>query len=149
MFSLILDYPDHAQEVDILLRSARERAAAPERVLDYDDVLRFQQVVDQIAVSREMVERIAGVVRATRPCETSLPLVRETVDWGAGPRAGQAILRGAKAVAAMEGRPAVCSDDIRPLFKPVLRHRIGCNYRLKAQGLTVDDLIDRIIEQLC
>ena len=149
MFCLILDYPDREQEIDILLQTTTDEKVSIENVLTYEDILRFQQVVDRIAIGRDLVELTADIARSTRPgsgAAGALAGLSELIDWGAGPRAGQAIIMGAKALAAMEGRPAVCRNDVLKAVKPVLRHRIGCNYRAKTQGLSADDIIDRIME---
>ncbi len=149
MFCLNLDYPDHAQEVDILLRTTGSDSSPVSAIMSYEDILRFQQVVERIAIERELVEFTADLVRATRPGNPKQPAdVKDLIDWGAGPRAGQSVIRSAKAFAAMDGRPAACSQDVLRAVKPVLRHRIGVNYRSKARNVTPDQIVDRILESL-
>jgi MoxR-like ATPase len=149
MFSLILDYPDRHEEIEVLTRLAADIRHDVGTVLTAEDILRFQAAVDQIAVPAELISAIADTVRATRPADPNSPeLVREVVDWGAGPRAGQALLTGAKALAAMAGRPAAGWEDVRRIVKPVLRHRIGLNYRARGRGVTADDVIEAAVSRL-
>ncbi len=91
----------------------------------------------------------ARLVRATRPKDESAPeFVRELVDWGAGPRAGQFLIHGGKALAAMEGRFSVAIDDIRKMAIPVLRHRISTNFQAQAEGMNNEDVIVRLVKEL-
>jgi MoxR-like ATPase len=95
------------------------------------------------------VKYVASLVRATRPNEPDAPaFVRELIDWGAGPRAGQSLIFGAKAMAAMDGRFSVSYDDIRKVAIPVLRHRISTNFQAQAEGQTTESLIKRLVETI-
>jgi MoxR-like ATPase len=88
-------------------------------------------------------------VRATRPSDISAPkFLRELIDWGAGPRAGQYLIAGGRAMAAMDGRPSVSLDDIRKVAIPVLRHRLSANFQAQAEGLTTDDIVKRLIKEI-
>jgi len=148
MFCLVLDYPERHQEVDVLTQTAQSSLARVDHVLTYEEILRFQKVVDRIAIAPEHIEYITDLVRCTRPGKEGSPeFVSEVVDWGAGPRAGQSIIKGAKAFAAMEGRPSISRQDIQRVVLPVLRHRIGCNYRARTQKLTPDDIIRRVVQE--
>src|SRR5690606_38046287 len=92
---------------------------------------------------------VAAVVRATRPRDSSAPeFVRELVDWGAGPRAGQFLIHGGKALAAMDGRFTVAIEDVQKVAVPVLRHRISTNFQAQAEGMTTENLIGRLIETI-
>ena len=89
------------------------------------------------------------LVRATRPNDEASPeFVKTLVDWGAGPRAGQYLIAGAKAMAAMDGRPNVTPDDVRKIAIPVLRHRISTNFQAQAEGMATEDIIDKLIEEV-
>ena len=146
MFSLKLDYPTRLEEVEVLTRLAAGTRSELKTVLRSEDILRFQAAVDQIAIPEDLISAIADAVRSTRPDDPSAPpLVREVVDWGAGPRAGQALLTGAKALAAIAGRPAAGWADVRRIIKPVLRHRIGLNYRARGRGVSADDVIEAAV----
>jgi MoxR-like ATPase len=89
------------------------------------------------------------LVRATRPKDPSAPKwVQELVDWGAGPRAGQFLIHGGKALAAMDGRFSVAIDDVQKCAVPVLRHRISTNFQAQAEGMTTEDLVARLIKEI-
>ena len=149
MMCLVLDYPDRDDEIDILVRTTQGRNPTVNAVLSYQEILRFQKIVDTISVPIETAHYSADIVRATRPeRDGSLAWTGEMLDWGAGPRAGQSLIRAAKALAAMDGRPAISYGDIKEIAIPVLRHRILCNYRAKAQGVTEDSVINRILEEI-
>ncbi|MBT7165376.1 MAG: MoxR family ATPase, partial [Victivallales bacterium] len=149
MFSLLLDYPNREEEIEVLTRLAGDVRHEVANVLGVEDILRFQAAVDQIAIPAELISAIADAVRATRPADPKAPdLVRDVVDWGAGPRAGQALLTGAKALAAMAGRPAAGWEDVKRIVKPVLRHRLGLNYRARGRGVTVDEVIEAAVSRL-
>ena len=92
---------------------------------------------------------VAHLVRATRPADDRAPpYVREMVDWGAGPRAGQFLIMGGKAIAAMDGRFSVAIDDIRRIAIPVLRHRVSTNFQAQAEGITTDKMILRLLKDI-
>jgi MoxR-like ATPase len=89
------------------------------------------------------------LIRATRPKDDTAPkFIKDLVDWGAGPRAGQFLINGGKAIAAMEGRFSVAIEDIRKIAVPVLRHRVSTNFQAQAEGMTNEDLINRLIKEV-
>ena len=95
------------------------------------------------------INYIARLVRATRPSDGSSPkFVKELVDWGAGPRAGQYLIHGARALAAMDGRPAVSFEDVRRVAIPVLRHRLSPNFQAQAEGYASDDIVIRLLKEV-
>src|SRR5690606_1998000 len=103
--------------------------------------------VGSVAVSEYIIKYVARIVRATRPKSDDAPaFVRELVDWGAGPRAGQFLIHGGKALAAMDGRFSVAIEDIRKVAVPVLRHRVSTNFQAQAEGLTNEDVIARLLK---
>ena len=111
-------------------------------------ILNLQALVAKVAVSQYIVQYVARLVRATRPKDASAPkFVRELVDWGAGPRAGQFLIQGGKALAAMDGRFSVAIEDVQKIAMPVLRHRISTNFQAQAEGMTNDDVIERLIRE--
>ena len=94
------------------------------------------------------MQYVARLVRATRPKDASAPkFVRELVDWGAGPRAGQFLIQGGKALAAMDGRFSVAIEDVQKIAMPVLRHRISTNFQAQAEGMTTEDVIERLMRE--
>jgi MoxR-like ATPase len=102
-----------------------------------------------VAVSEYIIKYGGGGVRATRPGSDQAPdFVRELVDWGAGPRAGQFLIHGGKALAAMDGRFSVAIDDVRKVAVPVLRHRISTNFQAQAEGMTTEDVIARLLREI-
>lgn len=149
MMCLVLDYPERDQEVDIAIRTTQGKEPEVDQVLTPEMILRFQMVVDRIAVSKEAAEYAVDLVRSTRTGEKGVPdYVSDLVDFGAGPRAVQSLLKAAKAYAAMDGRPAVAKADIRDLALPVLRHRIRCNYRARAEKMDEDRVIQRLVKEM-
>ncbi|MCJ8331706.1 MAG: AAA family ATPase [Lentisphaeria bacterium] len=149
MLCLILDYPDRKDEVEILVNTTQGSIAKVQQVVNYNDILNYQRIVDAITVSREIAEYAADLSRATRPGENATHAwVNEFIDWGAGPRAGQALIRTAKALAAMDGRPAISHQDVKDIALSVLRHRISCNYRARTEKLNEDKVILRLIDEV-
>ena len=145
----MLTYPGDADEVDILLQTTRGTTPQVDAAMGFEDILRYQEMVNRIAVSRSAAVHASRIVRLTRPDEAGVPeWVTRIVDWGAGPRAGQALLRVAKALAAMDGRPAISVDDVLDVCLPVLRHRISCNYRARAEGMDQDAVVGRVMEEV-
>ena len=143
-----VDYPDEAEERDILSRTT---AGAPPRVspvIEGDDVLRAQALVRDIRLSDALLDYTTRLVRASRPGQTSLADVRELVRWGAGPRAGQALVLCAKARALLRGRFAVTLEDLRAVAPPVLRHRVLVNFRAEAEGVTADQVTERLLAEV-
>ena len=118
-------------------------------MLSAQAIVNVQKLVSSVAVSEYIVKYVAKLVRATRPADESAPdFVRELVDWGAGPRAGQFLINGGKALAAMDGRFSVAVEDIRKVAIPVLRHRISTNFQAQAEGMANDDIILRLLEEI-
>ena len=107
----------------------------------------MQKLVASVAVSQYVVQYATRLVRATRPDDKSAPdFVRDLVDWGAGPRAGQYLINGGKAFAAMDGRFSVSIEDVKAAAVPVLRKRVGTNFQAQAEGMTPDRLVQKLLE---
>ncbi len=149
MFNIKVGYPNLAEEERILTLGARNEKAEVRKVLSGRAIVNIQKLVASVAVSEYIVKYAARIVRATRPKDETAPeYVRELVDWGAGPRAGQFLIAGGKAVAAMEGRFSVALDDIRKVAVPVLRHRLSTNFQAQAEGMTTEDVIARLLKDV-
>ncbi|MEM6473091.1 MAG: MoxR family ATPase [Planctomycetota bacterium] len=149
MFNIKLDYPSAAEEEQILTATTRGESESVNKVLSAKAILSVQQLVVSIAVNPYVIRYVTSLVRATRPSdETSPEYVRQLVDFGAGPRAGQNLIAGAKAMAAMEGRFSVDIEDVRRVALPVLRHRIGTNFQATAEGLDSDAIVSRLLEDV-
>ncbi|MBR5709128.1 MAG: MoxR family ATPase [Thermoguttaceae bacterium] len=147
MFNIKINYPTLEEEERILAATTRSEKVEIGHILNGKTILVFQKLVNSVAVSQYIVKYAAALVRATRPKSSDAPkFVQELVDWGAGPRAGQFLIQGGKAIAAMDGRFSVAIDDIRKIAVPALRHRISANFQAQAEGMTTDDIIKRLIE---
>jgi MoxR-like ATPase len=148
MFNIKVDYPDAAEEERILATTTRNERVEIRKVLSGKAILNLQKLVGSVAVSQYIVQYVARLVRATRPKDPSAPkYIQELVDWGAGPRAGQFLIQGGKALAAMDGRFSVAIEDVQKLTIPVLRHRISTNFQAQAEGLSAEDLIERLVRE--
>jgi MoxR-like ATPase len=149
MFNVVMNYLPENEEVQVVQRTT---AAAPPPITTLfsgEDVLRFHELVRQVPVAEEMVRFAVQLAAASRPQQPGVPeFIRQWVSWGAGTRAGQFLVLGAKARALMKGRAHVTIEDIRILAAPVLRHRILLNYRAEAEGVRGDDVIQRLLESV-
>jgi MoxR-like ATPase len=148
MFNIKVDYPSPGEEEQILATTTRGEKTEVRKVLSGKAIVNLQGLVGKVAVSQYIVQYVARLVRATRPKDpTAPPFVKELIDWGAGPRAGQFLIHGGKALAAMEGRFSVAVEDVRKIAIPVLRHRISTNFQAQAEGMTNEDIIERLLDQ--
>jgi MoxR-like ATPase len=149
MFNVKVDYPTSDEEEKILAATTRQDKPEVRKILKAEEITFVQQLVGKVAVSEYIVKYAARLVRATRPKDhTAPPFVRELVDWGAGPRAGQFLIQGGKALAAMDGRFSVAIDDLKKIAIPVLRHRVSTNFQAQAEGLTTEDVINRLVKEV-
>ncbi|MGB0740118.1 MAG: AAA family ATPase [Planctomycetaceae bacterium] len=149
MFNIIVDYPDADEELEILRQTTGSREVQVQPVLTGEQICVLQQVVRRIPCGDHVLEYARDIVRTTRPQEsTAVPFIRELVSWGAGPRAGQFLVLGARAHALLHGRGHVTTDDIRAVARPVLRHRIMTNFSAASQGISTDDLIAQLLEHV-
>ena len=148
MFNIKVGYPSASEEEQILLSTTRSEKPEVRKVLSARAIVNIQKLVGSVAVSEYVVKYVARLVRATRPKDEQAPkYVQELVDWGAGPRAGQFLIQGGKAMAAMDGRFSVSLDDVRRIAVPVLRHRIATNFQAQAEGLTSESIIERLLRE--
>jgi MoxR-like ATPase len=148
MFNIKVDYPSLDEEERILAQTTRSEKVEVRKVLSGKAILNLQSLVGKVAVSEYIVQYVSRLVRATRPKDSSAPkFVTELVDWGAGPRAGQFLIHGGKALAAMDGRFSVAIEDVQKIAIPVLRHRISTNFQAQAEGMTNEDIIQRLIRE--
>ena len=148
MFNIKVDYPTAEEEERILAATTRSELVEVRKVLSGKAIVNLQKLVGSVAVSKYIVQYVSRLVRATRPKDESAPkFVQDMVDWGAGPRAGQFLIQGGKALAAMDGRFSVSIEDIRKLTIPVLRHRVSTNFQAQAEGFTTEDLIERLVRE--
>jgi MoxR-like ATPase len=149
MFNIKVDYPTAAEEQQILAATTRQEKPEVAKVLSQRAILNLQKLVGSVAVSEHIIKYAAALVRATRPKDESAPkFVKDLVDWGAGPRAGQFLIHGGKALAAMDGRFSVAIDDVQRVAVPVLRHRLSTNFQAQAEGLTTEDVVTRLVKEI-
>ena len=146
LLAIRITYPDLDDEVSILRTTTGREGAGLESVVSAPQVLALQGMVRDVMVSEPLLRYVAELVRSTRPGGTGLPArVQKYVRWGAGPRAGQALILGAKAWALLSGRVAVSPADVRRVAMPVLRHRILPNFAADAEGISAEDLVADVL----
>ena len=149
MLKVNVAYPSVEEEVEIARRTTGAESAQIEPVLSPEEILEIQHMVRLVPVSDHLIRYAVALVRATRVGEAEVdPFVTENLSWGAGPRAVQYLLMGAKARSLMQGRPHVSLEDLQALAAPVLRHRLLVNYTAESEGVTSDDVVQRLIESL-
>ena len=149
MFNVVIGYPDLEEERRILVETTAALPTAAAPVASSEELERARLLVRDLPAATNVVDFALRLVRATRPDDPAAPQpVREWVKWGAGPRAGQALLLGAKASALLDGRTVPSPDDVRAVALPVLRHRVLLNFQAEADGLDADQLIGRMLESI-
>ncbi len=149
MFDIRVGYPSYEEEKKILSATTKGETAELKKVLSAKAITNLQKLVTSVPISDYAVEYVTRLVRATRPADEKAPqFIKELVDYGAGPRAGQNLILGGKAMAAMDGRFSVSLDDIRKVAIPVLRHRISTNFQAQAEGQTTESLIKRLVAEI-
>ena len=149
MFNIKVGYPTADEEEKILSAASSNERPEVRKVLSSKAIINLQKLVQSVAVSDYIIKYVARLVRATRPTDELAPeFVKELVDWGAGPRAGQFLISGGKAIAAMEGRFSVSLADVRKVAVPVLRHRVSTNFQAQAEGMTVENVIERLLQEI-
>ena len=147
MFNIFVDYPEEEEEYEIVKRTTAEPLTRITATLTADEILGLQQIVRKVPVAEHVARYALKFTRLTRREKGDVPdFVREYVSWGAGPRASQYLVLGAKARAVLHGRYYVSCEDIRAVAAPVLRHRIITNFNAEAEGIKPDDIVRRLIE---
>jgi MoxR-like ATPase len=147
MFELRVGYPSQSEEEAIVEQTTGSRGAALEPVFDGTQLLAMQALVRRIPVSKQLIQSAVTLARMTRPNEAGAPaLIREYVEWGAGPRASQYLVLGAKARAALAGRPMADLDDVRSVAMTVLRHRVVTNFAAEAADRTSEDVVRELVD---
>ena len=147
MFNIVISYLNEDDEVAVVTRTTGTKRPAPERVLNGAAIEQFQDLTKQVVIADEIARYTVRLVDASRPGRPNTPeFVEKWVKWGAGLRGSQAIVRGAKARALMQGRYHVAIKDIHALAKPILRHRIVTNFYAESERITSDTIVDRLLE---
>jgi MoxR-like ATPase len=147
MFNVQIDYLPEDDEVAVVKQTTSRRPTPIEAIFTGDDVRRFHEVVQRVPIAEDIIRYAVRVAAASRPGQPNSPgFINDWVSWGAGTRAGQYIVLGAKARALLSGRNHATLDDVRALVHPALRHRVLVGYRAEAEGISVEQVIDRLLE---
>jgi MoxR-like ATPase len=147
MFMVMVEYPSLEEERLIVKTTTMDVKGEPEEVLSGEDILALQRIVRKIPVSQHIIDYSVNVVRATRPNEPgAADFIKNYLTWGAGPRAAQYLVLGAKSRALLHGRFNVSAEDVRAVAHPVLRHRIFTNFNADAEGITPDNVVDMLLK---
>jgi MoxR-like ATPase len=146
MFKVFVNYPSFDEEFEVARRTTSVQDSNVQPVLTAEDILQVQQTVREVPISDHLIRYTLSLVRQTRVGHPGTPdFVGELSSWGAGPRAVQFLILGAKARALLRGRTHVATEDVQALAKPVLRHRLVVNFAAESEGVTPDDIIDRLL----
>jgi MoxR-like ATPase len=144
MFNIQLDYPTYQQEVAIVKSTTIDEIPVVQPVLSAEEIIAFQHLVRRVPVADNVVEYAVTLTHRTRP-GGGAAVANEFLEWGAGPRASQALVMGAKCNALLNGKYSPDMEDVRAVAKPVLRHRIVRNFKAEAEGVSIDQLIDKLM----
>jgi MoxR-like ATPase len=145
MFNILLDYPSYEQEVSIVKNTTADDIKKVTHVLSAADIVQFQHLVRRVPVADNVVEYAVKLTHLTRPRQNGSAIANDYLEWGAGPRASQYLMLGAKCNALLNGKYSPDIEDVRAVAKPVLRHRIVRNFKAEADGVSVDGIIERLL----
>ena len=149
MFNLNIEYPSTEDEVSIVRETTTPEIQSLNAVITKSEIATYQDLVRRVPVADNVLEYAVKLVGATRPNSSTAPdFIQQSVDWGAGPRASQYLVLGAKAKAILDGRPSPNINDIQSLAFPILRHRVLPNFNAEAEGLKVEDILTRLLETI-
>ncbi len=148
MFNLWLDYPEFEEEIEIIKKTTSMYSPEMKIIFSSEDIILFQDLVRKVPVADEVINYAVNMVSKTRPNnENSLKIIKDYISWGAGPRASQYLILGAKTNCILEGRFTPSIDDVKKVAKPVLRHRLITNFNAEADGLNVLNIIEEVLKQ--
>ena len=146
MFSINLEYPSFDEEVEVVKKTTTNSVPKVSSILSSVDILEFQQLIRKIPVADNVIEYAVSLVSKTRPQSTkATEFVNKYVDWGAGPRASQNLILGAKATAAIKGKYSPDIEDVKSVAIPILSHRVVKNYKAEAENISVSDIIKTLL----
>jgi len=143
-----IGYPSAAEETSILSRTTGSKAEKVQPVIGKEEIIQLQALTREVSISDDLISYVSTLIRSTRPETTTIEYVKEWVRWGAGPRAGQALILTAKARALFHGRYAVIMEDLQTMAYPVLRHRILMNFKAEAEEVTADQVTAELIKSV-
>jgi MoxR-like ATPase len=147
MFNLLLDYPSYDEEVSVVRSTTGGSSSKVQKVITAQDIITYQDLVRRVPVADNVIEYAVKMVRATRPAHTSVAMVKNYISYGAGPRASQYLVLGAKS-RALHGRFTPSIEDVHAVALSVLRHRIVTNFTAEAEGVTTDKIIQELIKSV-
>ena len=146
MFNVILDYPSYEEELQIVKQTTVKNEVTLNTIMSAEQIMECQQVITKLPVTDNVLQYTVSLVAKTRPNSDKAPeVVKQYIEWGAGPRASQFMLMAAKCHAAINGKYAPDIEDVKAVAKPILRHRIVMNYKAEAEGMSVDQIIESIL----
>ncbi|HNC10223.1 MAG TPA: MoxR family ATPase, partial [Cyclobacteriaceae bacterium] len=146
MFNILLTYPSFAEEVNVVKNTTNDEPKTLNTILTSEDIIAYQHLVRKVPVPDNVIEYAVNLAGKTRPQTTGASQVaNDYLEWGAGPRASQFLVLGAKCNALLNGKYSPDIEDVQAIAKPVLRHRIVRNFKAEAEGISVDEVISRLV----
>ena len=147
MFNLNIDYPSKKEEIAIVRNTTVHQKDHLNQIINQEDLVSFQELIRKVPVSDNVVEHAVNLVSATRPGFKKAPeFIKQSIEWGAGPRASQYLILGAKAKAALDGNPTPNIDDVNALVIPILRHRVLPSFNAEAEGLKIENILEKLVD---
>ena len=149
MFNILIDYPSKDEEIKIVKMLTTKESATLDKVISKDELQSYQELIKHVPVADNVIQYAVQLVSMTRPSDESSPkITRDWLDWGAGPRASTFLIMAAQAKCLLTGKSTPDIDDIKDIAKPVLRHRIITNFTAEADGISKEDVLDQLIDQI-
>ena len=145
MFNILIDYPDRNEEISIVESTTAASDVKLKKVITRKNIIAFQNLVLRVPISNNVLEFAVDLVSSTRPGAKAKKFINEWIEWGAGPRATQCLILGAKARAILDGRPTADIQDVKAMALPVLRHRVLPNFSAEAEGMKIDEIILKLL----
>ena len=146
MFNIIINYPQYNEEKEIVISNTSESIVDLKNIISKKDLLNYHQLIKNIPVSDNVIDFAVNFVHSTRPNNEDAPeITKKYLEWGAGPRASSYLILAAKAKSILNNKPTPDIDDVKSVIKPVLRHRIITNFNSEAEGITTDDILDKLL----
>ena len=146
MFNVLLDYPSYEEELKIVEQTTVKNNVSLNTIMSAEQIMKYQEVITKLPVTDNVLEYAVSLVAKTRPnSDKAADVVKQYIEWGAGPRASQFMLMAAKCHAAINGKYAPDIEDVKAVAKPILRHRLVKNYKAEAEGMSIDQIIESIL----
>tara|TARA_B100000795_G_scaffold133996_1_gene100028 strand:- start:50 stop:1030 length:981 start_codon:yes stop_codon:yes gene_type:complete len=146
MFNVLLDYPSYEEELQIVKQTTVKSNVTLNTIMSSEQITHYQEVITKLPVTDNVLQYAVSLVAKTRPnSDKATDIVKQYIEWGAGPRASQFMIKAAKCHAAINGKYAPDIEDVKAVAKPILRHRIVKNYKAEAEGMSVDQIIESIL----